>query len=62
VRVNNPARKTRTATTDGNRVIWIEEYTYEYNTDGYPLKKVTKITVPGADPVPPRTGTYQYQQ
>jgi hypothetical protein len=61
LRVNNPARKTRTATTDGDRVIWIEEYTYEYNAEGYPLKKVTKITVPGADPVPPRTGTYEYQ-
>ncbi|MBD0259810.1 MAG: hypothetical protein ICV83_29175 [Cytophagales bacterium] len=62
LRVNNPARKTRTATTNGSRVTWIEEYTYEYNAEGYPLKKVTKITVPGADPVPLRTGTYEYQQ
>ncbi|HEX8532005.1 MAG TPA: hypothetical protein VF646_18350 [Cytophagales bacterium] len=62
LRVNNPAKKTRTATTDGNRVTWIEAYTYEYNAEGYPSKKVTKITVPNADPVPPRTGTYEYQQ
>jgi hypothetical protein len=59
LRVNNPARKTRTATTDGNRVTW-SEYTYAYHTEGYLLKKVTKITVPGSDPVPLRTATYEY--
>ena len=61
LRVNNPGKKVRTSTVDGNRATWIEEYTYEYNAEGYPLKKITKITVPGADPVPLRTATYEYQ-
>lgn len=62
LRVNNPTRKIRTDTSNGNRVTWVEEYTYDYHAEGYPVKKVIKITVPGADPVPPRTAVYAYQQ
>jgi hypothetical protein len=62
LRINNPAKKTRIDTVNGNRVTWLEEYTYEYHDEGYPLKKMIKITVPGTDPVPPRTAAYEYQQ
>ncbi len=61
LRINNPGKKVRTSTVNGSRVTWTEEYTYEYNAEGYPSKKFIKITVPDSNSVPPRTAMYEYQ-